>query len=480
MKSESIVSGVLKYSVSTWANMIIGFLSVIISTRIIKPDVYGSLYLFFSAGHILMYVLSIGLDASLIRFYNDPPKGNTVNQILYKSISITTLSFVIIGIISVLLLGNFISNKVFSISSRLLVGYLFIYSYSQAIFRYLNIAYRMSFRVRQYTIQNILLNSLTRLLMIIAAFFTDGFLYITCLISLGLFAVMFLYVVAQREDIRPVNYDNISNYSLSLRYYGEFFRYAVLALPIGFVADLNTYLTQQIIHSDLSAASLGIFASSGIFAQILAGVRGGFTTFWSAYVFKNYKTEKDRISEMHGYIALFSIVLVSIVVIFRDVIYLFIGSDFHESKHFFSLLLILPILYFMLESTDKGIYLAKKNEIALMNFCILVATNIGLCVLFIPKFGLMGAAYASAISAVVYYVIDTIMGQKYYKSISSIPKSIVGTIFVLLILWYPSFTLNITSIIVFTLIIDIVGCLIFRKEIKYAYRYAISYIRNLR
>ena len=137
-------------------------------------------------------------------------------------------------------------------------------------------------------------------------------------------------------------------------------------MPIGFVADLNTYLTQQIIHSDLSAASLGIFASSGIFAQILAGVRGGFTTFWSAYVFKNYKTEKDRISEMHGYIALFSIVLVSIVVIFRDVIYLFIGSDFHESKHFFSLLLILPILYFMLESTDKGIYLAKKNEMLLI------------------------------------------------------------------------------------------------------------------
>lgn len=477
---ESILGGVLKYSVSTWLNMIIGFLSVIITTRLIQPDVYGSIYLFISASNVLMYVMSVGMDASLIRFYNDPPKDNSINQVIYKSIIVTTLLSVLLGIIGSCLFGDYVSTKVFSICSKLLVGYLFIYAYSLAIFRYLNIAYRMSFRVKQYTIQNIVLNSLSRLLMIFAALFTDGYIYIICLMSLGTFAFLLLYLFVQKDDITPIDLEGRNNFCISLKNYGVFFRYALLGLPISFVADLNTYLTQQIIHTNLTAYSLGIFASSGIFSHILYGIKGGFSTFWSAFVFKNYEKEHERIKMMHNYIVLFSIFLVSIVVMFRDIIYLFIGKEFHDSKHFFSLLLILPILYFVSESTDKGIYLAKKNEIALINFCVLVVTNIALCILFIPKYGLVGAAYSSAFSAIVLYGLNTYMGQKYYKSMTSVKKSVVGTLFVLLILWYPSMTLNIYSIIFFTIVVDTIVVCVFRKEINSVYGYAISYIQKVR
>ena len=89
-KNESIFAGVLKYSISSLANIFIGFFSVLITTRIIMPDVYGQIVLFTSSSTVLMYVLIFGLDGAYIRFFNEPPANNSSQQLLYKNLVIST------------------------------------------------------------------------------------------------------------------------------------------------------------------------------------------------------------------------------------------------------------------------------------------------------------------------------------------------------------------------------------------------------
>ena len=95
-EKESLIKGVFKYSISTWANLVLGLLSVIITTRVLAPGDYGMITLFFSATASLMFIISFGMDGAYIRYYNEPPAGNTINQLLYKNIFYTTLNGILI------------------------------------------------------------------------------------------------------------------------------------------------------------------------------------------------------------------------------------------------------------------------------------------------------------------------------------------------------------------------------------------------
>ena len=108
-----------------------------------------------------------------------------------------------------------------------------------------------------------------------------------------------------------------------------------------------------------------------------------------------------------------------------------------------------------------------------------VVANIGLCFLFVKGFDLMGAAWANAIAAVLLYVLNTVYGQKYYRSISDYSKSIKGTLILLLLLIVPALTLNIWLIISCCVLLDIIAYFVYAEEVKYMLKRSLSVVRNI-
>ena len=92
MKQESILKGVLLYSISTWVNLVLGFLTVTITTRVLLPDVYGQVSIFNSITSVLMYILLLGMDGA------------------YKNLLYTTLFCLLVGSITVCFLGEEVSK----------------------------------------------------------------------------------------------------------------------------------------------------------------------------------------------------------------------------------------------------------------------------------------------------------------------------------------------------------------------------------
>lgn len=464
--AESVVKGTLKYSISTWINLIVGFLSVIITTRIINPEDYGMVSLFFSASSVFIYILSFGMDGALIRFYNEPPNNNTVNQLLYK---ILLLSFIIsctIGLFIFTFLSSWLSDKIFGVESRLIIVLLFIYTIVQIILRYLNISFRMGFKVKMYTIQNVLINCLSRGLIIVAAIISNNYIFLCSILTVGLFITLLVYLFLQKNEILPYGKDGVLNWNLDFRGYSSFFKFATFSAPTYIIVYLNTLLSQQIINVELGVHLLGVFASTTMFVTILSAVQSGFSTFWSAFVYKNYNIEKKRIVMMHDYVVLFSILMSCILVCFRDFVYLFIGTEYHSSKIFYTLILISPILNFISETTAKGITIMKKNHISLFINIIGVIVNIGLCLYLIPKYSIVGAAIANAASALSLYTMNTIVGQKYYRSINSITKSIVGIMFVIAILLLPLIISNHIFSSCIAVLCVLISFLVYKNEIN--------------
>lgn len=464
MAQESISKGVIKYSISTWANLVVGFISVIFTTRLLSPESYGIIAIFLSASTVIMYIVTMGLDGAMLRFYNEPPAGDTKEQLMYKVIVISTAICLFSGVLTTLLVGGWVSNYIFGFVSKTLVGLLFLHTLVNVIMRYLNISFRMAFKARQYTIQNILINCLSRVLTIIAALFTDDVYYIISVFVIGLAVVLLVYLISQRQEFIPVGKNGVIDKRLSFMGYKEYFRFALFSAPTYIVTYLNIYLGQHIIQNNLGAYELGIYSSAGMFVTILAALQGGFGTYWSAYVYKNYNEDSSRIKMMHDYAMVFIILVVSSIVIGRDAIYLFIGKDFHSSKQFFSLLLLAPSLSFLMQTTAKGIEIAKKNQISLIAHIIAVIVNVVLCIYFTKVWGLIGAAFANALSGVFLYVMSTIYGQKYYKTIDNSFKSIVGTLLLIAVVLSAFVFNDIISIIIMVIIIDVISYIVYKKE----------------
>ena len=483
-KKESIVKGVILYSIPTWVNLLLGFLSIVVLTRVLTPDVYGLLNLFLSLSSVLIYIFTVGTDGAYIRFFNEPPQHNTNSQLLYKNIILSVLFCVFFIIVALIIGFDHLSFLFWGLKSELTVLFLFIYTFSLVIMRYLNIYYRMSFQVKKYNIQNILMNSSSRFFILIAALFSNDFIVVSSLLTFGTVLLTIVYLIIQKQDFTPIDECGVKNYTFSLVGFKPYLVFALLSAPAYIVTYLNTYLGQQIVRTSLDAYSLGLFTSTGAFTAILASIKGGFSTYWSAYTYKNYNTDRERIGKMHDMVVLISILSISALVMLRDCIYLFIGSNYHASKSFFSLLLFLPILSFIQETTDKGIAIAKKNQITLFIHIVAVVVNVLFCFLLINRYGIIGAAYSSAISALTLFLLSSYWGQKFYRTILSPLKSGLGIVLLIVVLLIPSIYGNIIVICICVSIIDIVACFVYKSEIKYIFYRSCDmikkFIRNIR
>lgn len=471
----AFLKDIFNYSISSWANLIIGLASVTLTTRLLCPETYGQISIFYSVSNVFLYILTIGMDGALIRFFNEPPEGNTQSQLIYKSILTNIIIWICSFILLYIFFGEDISFFIYNNNGKILFSITMIYVLCQIILRYLNISFRMSFQVKKYTYQNILINSASRFFVIIAAFFTNNAEDILIVLTIGMAIILIFYIYSQKKEIIPVDKDNKYNFSLSYKNFKPYFKFSLFNAPTYIVVYLNTYLSQQVIINQISAFALGIYAATNMFSSILLVLKGGFSTYWSAYVYKNYHQNQSRISTMHDYIVFISSIFASLLIYFRDVIYLFIGPQFHDSKQFYSLLLIMPILYFILETTNKGISIKNKNYLSLLCYSISVAINLLGSIILAKTFGLHGIAWANAISSIVLYFLTTYYSQRYYKSIISSKRSIAGIITIIIMLIIPTIVTSFAIICIATFSLNLLSAYIYRKQLKTIYTYIYQY-----
>ncbi|MBN1639478.1 MAG: oligosaccharide flippase family protein [Ignavibacteriales bacterium] len=65
--------------------------------------------------------------------------------------------------------------------------------------------------------------------------------------------------------------------------------------------------------------------------------------------------------------------------------------------------------------TSIGLYLTHKTQVIAYSTIIVTLLNIGLNLLLIPKYGMMGAATATLIAFIILYIVSQIMSNRFYK-----------------------------------------------------------------
>lgn len=466
ISANDFVKSVMKFSISSWVNFLIGIVAVVVMTRCFSPDIYGTINLFNNATNVLIGISCLGLDGAFIRFYYEPPQGYSAEDVFIKCLLLSIASLVIVGMVSTLFFYKEISNELFNRSSMFLVVLLFVNALSLVILNnFFSQYYRISNNPYGYTIQQILTQFFSKLFVIVAAIMNPSIEMVLFINTLGVFCLMIIYTFVKKNTIiKKTSNKDWRGFCLVVKF-------GIYNWPLGMALPINMFFIPFLITTQLDSYSLGIYASAGFFVAAFNVIQGGFRTYWSAFMYGHYSDEQDKIIKVHNFIALSIIALLGVFILLQHILYLMIGPEYQASRMFFSLVLLDPLLALYEQTTEYGTSLSKKNWQSTIIYVLGVGINLILAYKLLPIFGLLGVAVAAGISSAIRFVLATWRGQCYYRSIESRMKTIAGlSIIIVLACSNCVFSANyLVELCVIMLSFAVAG-IVYRRDIMVCYK----------
>ncbi len=466
------LNSVFKFSISTWVNFGLQFISTFVLTRVLLPDVYAIVSLFNSASSTLMSIFCIGLDSGYTRFYNHPPNGDPQPVFVIKLLLISISSIFLAGTIISLFFYKSFSNYFVGKTSQLFSVLLFFCAADMIFLRYSSITFRMSFDAKKYTIQSILNQIVKDIFAVIAVIFNPTATNVIIFYTFGLTALAISFLIIQKSHFIP------SKMSLKYQGYGQVIKYSAFSAPVYIVNNVNILLSKTIIRSNIGLGAVGIFSGASAFSAALSVMKGGFGTYWSAYMFKYYDSEQHRIQIVHD-IYMIALIIATIGLIgCKDIIYLLLGAKYHASKSFFSLVLLYPVLQMAMETTVYGLSIRYKVHYTLIFYFISAIINLVCSYFLTRRLGLIGAAYASAIAGVFLFTCSTIVAQKFYKSIANPNKTIFGVLILISVSVLGSVLWNKYILYPILILVLVLSIFIYKREFVMLINASVSFLKQ--
>lgn len=456
------IKDILHFSVSTWVNFVLGFLSTFILTRVFMPDVLGTINLFYSTITAFLYVVCLGLNSGFVRFFNETPNGESTALFLFKLLLISISFAALLGLVSYFFFADSLVEFFLDRRGRALLICIVLGVIDQVVLRFLNLSLRMRMDIRRFNIQAILINIVTRLSVLLGAFIDSSSAEWAIYMNVLCMTVLVGYcLVWQRREWLP------NTINLSFRGYRTVFIFSIFSVLGSLAVQVNTLASQLVLKNYLGTYAVGIFTSAAIFASVLAALQGGFSNYWAAYMFSNYKDEgkQEWIKEVHDIITFACVVIIALFFSFRSFIYTFIGVEFRSSKEFFSLILLYPLLMFVTETTQYGLSIKNKAHIITLITVFALGVNIVTGVVLVPRIGIAGMAWGNAVSGVIAYVLLTVLGQYNYRSIPSMGRSIAGICIIVCLSLCAYFFKADFPIIVSSIVAVLLACVIYKTTV---------------
>jgi O-antigen/teichoic acid export membrane protein len=424
---KKLLQSIAKFSIVTIISAAVNFMVIPLISRVFSVEEYAKINMFITVGSMMMSVALLGMDNAVVRFFHEPPKGTNKKSILFFSLIVGCIVNVVITIAIFLINPHFVSNLLFGEANFLALILLSIYTMTLIIFRQTNTVYRMEENSKDYNIQSIAQIIIVRVLFVGVALFSPTYFYATLTITVGMVFLVLFYLWKQREmliGVSPI---------LPLKSVHELLSYSIPLMPMVIIIWLNNSIAKLMLSAAGRYDQMGILAMGTSLANIFAILPAGFGVYWSAFMYSNYKTEKQLIRNVHNYIILGSVLMVIGIVMMQDMLYVLLGNDYRSSQPYFMLIMLGPVTALVCETTSYGISIAKKSKYNTMATFIGFAINLIVCYFTIPKLGGLGAAIGIGVSSIIIMIFRTVIGQHYYRSIERPSKTIVGIIIIIIL-----------------------------------------------
>jgi len=389
-----ILKDVLVYGAGGLAVKLFGFLTLPIYTRIFVPSEYGIMSLVGTVVGVVNIFLGLGVLSGVQRYFFESEDRETKIKIIS-----TGFWFLLLWVLLVLILAissaKYLSQ--FTLGAEQYATLYVVALISAAVAALLNFLQnilRIHFRPIKFSIISFLSGSLTvgfSLLLIlkygfgVLGFFL-GSLIGFCVALLACFVMVF-------ANIRFV---------FSSAFLKDVLKFAVPLVPAGLAYWIFNVSDRLLLGKLASLDQVGLYAIAVRLIIVMEFGRGAFGQAWSPRAYQIYTTD-SRYPEIFGKMLLyvlvgFSFLAVGFTTFAREALMFLTTSAYFPAANAVGPLALGSVAYASTQVTALGISLKKKTKYLAYYAWITAVGNVGLNFLLIPKYGMMGAAVATAIS----------------------------------------------------------------------------------
>jgi len=405
-KQLPIVHQFLSFGIGPILGMFISMLTVPVTTRLLSPEEYGKSSLFTLFQSLFLIVGLLGFDQGYVRFYND--KKIKKSELLQNSLFLP-LCFSIFLILICSAFFKSISNFLFgSVEIGLMVAFCFFIPV--LLFnRFFLLQIRMDLNGKLYSLLNIISQIINFLVLIFfLLFYQKTFKSIVYATIFGFIANTFIiFLFIDKSFIK-------NKFVFSKEIQKKLLKFSLPLVPATLLSWLLNSFDKIGLRTWSNFNELGLYATAFKIVAILNVFQNIFTTTWIpiAYRWKEDNVSKEKFEQISSIVLSMMTCLFAFVVLFRDIIFLFFGSEYRNSSDIFVFLLFIPVMYTISETTCLGINFSKRTLYNLYVSIIVVVLNLLGNYFLIPKYGALGASLSTCMSYIVFFWGRTFFSRK--------------------------------------------------------------------
>lgn len=459
----SLIRKFADYAAGSMISLLISLITTPIITRLYLPEEMGKYSLFLAVMGLVMTIAELGTEQAYLRFYNEEKKENRA-QLWYICCGIPLVFF---SVISCLCLAFYKEITVYLSGEVSGLFYIFvvIYGVVYIISRFGMFLSRMQQKAKLFSLYNIII----KIAYVVGAITwakvcKPTYLMLIISISASYLIVAVLSITFERNNLKLVNRTHKLDNSLK-----TIFRYCIPFVFSQIIFWVFSATDKMMIRQLSTYEQIGIYAGAMSIVNIVVTVQTAFATFWTPVAYERYKKnpqDKKFFEDINIIVTVSMILVALIVVLFKDMFSILLGTAYAESIDVFPFLIYMPIMATVSETTVMGINFRKKSEWHIVISLFSAVVNFGLNSFMITVWGAKGAAIATGISYCFYYYVRTIVANRFYRCNFHMVRFSVVILFTYATSIYASFHKTNSVTVCFVLLTLIVLALVYARLLR--------------
>lgn len=477
-KQGNLMKSFIDYFYGNFVVLLLGFISLPLITRVLDTDEYGRTALFSSAVSVIYIFAILGLDQSYIRFFYK--KGISRHQLFLKCL-IPPAVIVTFLAIAYWLGADTFNQLLFDRSTNditlLVIGYTVISVFERFLF--LNI--RMEQRGKLYSNLNILSKVLNiSLIVIFALRMGNDFRVVLYAMTLSLGIVTLIVGIRYIFTERRNNVACVDETGITEK---ELLQYGIPFIMMLMMEWLLSSMDKWSIRIFCDFGETGIYSAAMQIMTVLLTFKITFVAFWSPVAMEKYEQESEEtnklfFADMFRKVQFLCVAAAFGLTICRGLIILILGTKFRGAISVIPFLSLMPVLSILFEMVSQGIKF--KQKVKYINYASVVAIfcNLAGNTLLVPVLGGKGAALATAVTYIIYFLIGTYFAEKCYPVGYPIRTLLISLSLYIGYASYATFCTAEWSSIVIGIILLVVICLLNHQVILDLWKFVTTLIRQ--
>ncbi len=393
--------------IGTVLNVLLSFFTGPIITRIVDPAENGKLTVFNTYVGIITSLFYFGLNEALLRFFYSYKEKEDKKRLLKLCVVLPSFAFTVVFCIALIMFLNGLLEIQYSLFVFLILSLCILFTILE---RMSNVMLQNTFNSKKYSEALVLKKAVYCFgSILLLHFFRGSQFYILALVTTASVIISTMIgVIGTKEywEFKEIGFPDNKK---------EIFQYSLPMYVYFFVYSLYDSIDKLFINRFCTEEDVGIYSAAFSLVGVYSVVHMAFKAFWQPAQTKYYIENPDDltfIQKGNRYITIIMLFLGINTMMFKDVIFLFLGESYRSGVQLLPFLVFNPIINTMIWTVTSGIEISQKSYLKIIIIVLsLLVMTVGSVVL-IPLIGVKGSGISMAVSLIIQYYLTVYYSNK--------------------------------------------------------------------